>query len=299
MDQAYFITAIGTPLTEEEELQEQGLEIQLADQWSAGINGILVAGSMGAMQLLMDQTYRRLVERSVELSKGQGEVLVGAGDASFARTRDRILFLNQFKIDGVAVLAPFFWKFGQDELIEYFQSLAKVSKAPVYLYDLPAVTGTKLSMETILKLAEHPNIHGAKLTCEIAFVRSLADRVGESFRIIIANPYLVDMLLHSGLYNQLDGMWAMGPRWTVRIGTCAAQGDWKGAAESQRKMIELKDVVIGKYGFGGVTTVMNARGIPGCFAPRPMSNLSPQRSRQLLDEPIIQQLIKEDPAHPI
>ena len=296
MDQPYFITAIGTPLTEEEELHEQGLEIHLAEQWSAGINGILVAGSMGAMQLLTDQTYRRLVERSVELSKGRGEVIVGAGDTGFARTRERILFVNQFKIDGVAILAPFFWNFGQDELVEYFSSLAEVSKAPIYLYDLPVVTGTKLSMETILKLAEHPNIQGAKVTCEIAFVRNLVDRVGDSFRVMVANAYLVDMLLRFGLCNQLEGMWAMGPKWTVQIGACAVQGDWKGAAESQRKMIELKDVAILKYGFGSFTAVMNARGIPGRFAPRPFGDLSPQRLRQLLDEPIVQQLIKEDSA---
>ena len=56
MKKAYFITAIGTPLTEDECLHEEGLEIQLADQWNHGINGILVAGTMGAMQLLTNDT---------------------------------------------------------------------------------------------------------------------------------------------------------------------------------------------------------------------------------------------------
>ena len=60
MNQPYFITAIGTPLTQEEQLHEEGLAVQLEDQWAAGIDGILVAGSMGAMQLLSDETYRRL-----------------------------------------------------------------------------------------------------------------------------------------------------------------------------------------------------------------------------------------------
>ena len=296
MSQPYFITAIGTPLTEDEELHQEGLEIQLADQWSAGINGILVAGTMGAMQLLTDQTYRRLVEHSVDLSKGKGEVLVGAGDAGFARTRDRILFLNQFKIDGVAVLAPFFWNFGQDLLVEYFSSLADISKAPLYLYDLPQVTGTKLSMETVLTLAKHPNIPGIKASCAIEFTRSLKDKLGDSFRVIIANAFLVDMLLRFGLYNQLDGMWAIGPRWTVGIGRCAAENDWEGAAENQQKMVKLKEDVIFKYGFGGFTAAMNARGIPGRFAPRPFASLSGQKLEQLMDEPIVQRLIEEDPA---
>jgi len=296
MNQPCFITAIGTPLTEDEGLHEEGLAIELEDQWRAGIDGILVAGSMGAMQLLSDETYRRLIEQSVELSSGRGEILVGAGDTGFARTRDRILFLNQFKIDGVAVLAPFFWKFGQDELVEYFSSLADICRSPLYLYDLPQVTGTTLSLETVLKLAKHPNIPGIKASCEIAFIRSLADRVGDSFRVIIANAFLVDTLLHHGFYNHLDGMWAMAPRWTVEIGGCAARSDWQGAADNQRKIIELKEVVILKYDFAGFTGVMNARGIPGFFTPRPFTRLSQDRREQLLNEPIVQKLMKEDPA---
>ena len=107
MKSAHFITAIGTPLTEDEALHEQGLEAHLADQRNSHIDGILVGGTMGAMQLLTEETYRRLVRRAVELWAGHGEIFVGAGDTGLARTRERILFLNQFQIDGVAVLAPY------------------------------------------------------------------------------------------------------------------------------------------------------------------------------------------------
>ena len=138
-----FITALGTPLTEDERLLEQGLEIELARQWEAGISAVLAAGSMGVLQLLQDQTYQNLVRRVFDLSRGRGEIFVGAGDASFVRTRDRIEFLNGHKIDGVLVLPPYFFPFNQRELIDYFRSLADVSRAPLYLYDIPAWTRTK------------------------------------------------------------------------------------------------------------------------------------------------------------
>lgn len=296
MATAYFITAIGTPLTQDEKLHEQGLKAQLEDQWNSGIDGILVAGTMGTMQLLSDDTYRMLVERSVEISGGRGEVLVGAGDAGFARSRDRILFLNNLKIDGIAVLVPYFYKFSQEELVDYFSSLADIAKAPLYLYDLPAVTGVKLSMETVLKLAEHANIAGIKISGEVEFSRRLQDNVGDSFRVITAEPFLVDVLLRHGMCNHLDGMWAMCPGWTVAIGKCAAQGDWAGANENQRKVGKLKEIAMLKYGFGSFTDVMNARGIEGYFTPRPFTRLSRQRHEELLNEDIIKKLIAEDPA---
>ena len=292
---AKFITAIGTPLTPNEQLHEQGLEIQLADQWNHDIDGILVAGSMGMMQLLTNETYRRLVERSVEMSAGRGEVLVGAGDAGFARSRDRILFLNDFKIDGVAVLAPYFYNFSPEELIDYYRSLADVSKAPIYLYDLPAVTGTKLAIDTVLEIAKHPNIHGVKASCNFDDTRQLIDAIGDSFRIIVAQPNLVDMLLHHGVCEHLDGVWAIMPGWTVAIGECAAKGDWEGATTYQRKISAVRTLLL-KFGIGSFTDLMNARGIPGNFAPRPFARLDDAKRESLLGEESVRQLMAEDPA---
>ena len=295
MESAYFITAIGTPLTEDERLHEEGLEIELNDQWAAGINGILVAGTMGMMQLLTDETYRRLVERSVELSAGKGEILVGVGDAGFARTRDRIHYASQFKVDAVAVLSPYFIKYSQPQLVDYFKALADVSSVPVYMYDLPVITGIKLSLETILELAKHPNIHGIKASCELAFTRQLIDLADDDFRVIVARPELGDLALRHGITQQLDGMWTIAPRWTVAIGRAAAAGDWEAAAEYQRRVYTVRNLLV-KYGIGAFTAMMNARGIPGIFTPQPTTPMCPAEREKLLDEPIMKKLVEEDPA---
>ena len=162
MNRPYLISAIGTPVTENDDLHIDGLAAHLAAQANALINGILVAGSMGLMQLLADGTYRELIARSVEQWRGRGELLVGVGDTSFARTRDRIRLVNDYPVDGTVVLSPYFVNFSQSELIEYFQALAAESKAPLFLYDLPQRTRTSLSVETILRLSETPNIAGIK-----------------------------------------------------------------------------------------------------------------------------------------
>ncbi len=157
---ATLVSAIGTPLTDAELLHEEGLAAHIEDQWSSGITGLLVAGTMGLLQLLRDETYEALVRRSVEFSRGKGEVLVGAGDCGFARTRDRIAFLNTQKVDGVVVLAPYFLCFSQSELLDYFRGLADESRAPLYLYDLPQRTRCKIQLATALELSNHPNIRG-------------------------------------------------------------------------------------------------------------------------------------------
>ena len=291
MKSSYFITAIGTPMNADETLCEKGLEQELADQKAKGYEGILVAGSMGCMQLLKDETYRKLIERAVKLF--DGEIMVGAGDCGFARTAARIEYINNFKVDGVAVLAPFFWKLSQGELVDYYKALADVSKAPLYLYDLPQVTGTKLSMDTCLELAKHPNIAGAKLSGPLDFSRHLNDAVGDKFRVIIANPDLLDMTIKYGIHNQLDGIWVITAGWTREIRLAAEKGDWARAAVYVRKMITVRDL-LGKYGWASFTDMMNARGIEGYFVGKPFKRLDAARKDALLNEPIMKELVAED-----
>jgi 4-hydroxy-tetrahydrodipicolinate synthase len=288
-------TAVGTPLTKDEQLHKDGLAIHLDDQANHGICNILAAGTMGAMQLLTDETYKQLVRLSVDLWAGRGEILIGAGDAGFARSRDRILFLNDFKIDGVAVLAPYFWGFGQSELIDYYSRLADISKAPLYLYDLPQVTGTKIAMDTFSKLSKHPNIKGAKVSCDFDFSRQLIDIADDDFRVIVAQPNITDMLLQHGVKDQLEGVWSITPGWIAGLVQAAEKQDWCTAKRFQLKITKLRNL-LGKYGFAVFTNMMNARGIPGCFTPLPFAGLTKKQNQQLLNEPVIKQLIEEDPV---
>jgi 4-hydroxy-tetrahydrodipicolinate synthase len=294
MKQGYFITAIGTPLTDDEQLDGDALRAQLADQAGWGIDGILAGGTMGAMQLLTDETWRELIRVSAEAFGGEGEVLAGAGDAGFARTRDRIRLLNELKIDGVAVLVPYFWRFSQDELIDYYTALAAESRSPLYLYDLPQLVGMGLSLETVERLAEVENIRGIKCSGPLDQTRLLLDAVGEIFRVIVASPVMADVTLHHGIRDHLDGMWAIVPGWVAQIDAAAAGGDWTAAALAQRKLNDARDLIV-RYGMPAFTAMMNARGLRGRWVPRPYASLSGERAERFEAEPILRALVEENP----
>jgi dihydrodipicolinate synthase/N-acetylneuraminate lyase len=80
----------------------------LDDQAQAHVDGVLVAGTMGAMPLLTHRTYEQLIRASVEQWSSYGGVLVGGGDLSFERTKVRIRFVNGLRIDGAVIFAVFF-----------------------------------------------------------------------------------------------------------------------------------------------------------------------------------------------
>jgi 4-hydroxy-tetrahydrodipicolinate synthase len=285
------IAAIGTPLTAHESLHLEGLQRHLHDQWEAGITGVLVGGTMGLMQLLPDKTYLSLVEQSIRLSAGRGQVLIGVGDTALTRTLDRVNLLNRWQVDGVVVLCPYLWKFTQQELIRYFSAIAECSKNPVFLYDLPVLTGTKLELETVLALAKHKNIRGIKSSGDFSWTRQLIDLAPAGFEVIVAQADLMDVLLRHGVRSHLDGIYAAAPMWVRQIAVAADAHNWDRAAEYQQRLSSLLRVVK-RYGvFQAFTAILNARGVPGNFAPAPLQPLPDEQREALVAEPIVQELL--------
>jgi 4-hydroxy-tetrahydrodipicolinate synthase len=280
---ASLISAICTPLTDDDSLHVEGLAAHLDDQWRHGIKGVLIGGTMGLMQLLDDATYRDLVRRSVEFSKGRGEILVGVGDASFKRTLERIRFVEQCDVDGVVVLSPYFYQLGQAELIAYFSGLANQSKKPLYMYDLPGRTKTSLELDTVLQLAKHPNIRGIKCSGEWTGTRRLMDRVGDSFRVVPAQPLIVDTLARCGVRENLDGVYSLVPGLSTSIVEAVERGDFVAASAHQNELTELLMLIVTAYPlFPACTAILNARGVPGKVNPTPMKSLDAAQVEKLL-----------------
>ncbi|MEO7402649.1 MAG: dihydrodipicolinate synthase family protein [Burkholderiales bacterium] len=288
----YLCAAIGTPLDQNECLHAEGLRTHLEDQAEARVDGVLVAGTMGAMPLLTHRTYEQLVRATVETWSRHGEVLVGVGDLSFERTKERIRFVNELRIDGAVILTPFFLSYSQAELIWYFEALAAESHAPIYLYDLPQRTGITLELETVLTLAQHPNIAGIKCSGDLGQARRLIDALeGSSFRVIVAQAPLIDVLLRAGIGEHVDGVYCLVPQLVRGIFNAAAQADWELAAKRSRALQGLLGL-LRKYGvFAATTAILNHRGIAGNFAPRPHQPLSATAIEELLSEPALHEAL--------
>jgi len=281
---------VGTPLTEDEGLHVEGLEAILAAQWVSGIDGVLVAGTMGLLQLLREETYARLVEHTVQLCRGKGELLIGVGDAGFARTADRIRTTNRYAVDGVVVVTPYLVRFQRAELKDYFLALADVAKAPLFLYDLPSLTGVRLETDLVLELSQHPNIAGIKCSGSLEDALDLIQRADPSFRVIVAKADQVDTLCQQGIHHHLDGVFSLVPEWTNNIARAAENEDWAAAAAAQRLVSETLKV-LHQYGvFPAYSALLGARGIPGSFAPRPFRALEEEQRRELLESPLVESL---------
>jgi 4-hydroxy-tetrahydrodipicolinate synthase len=281
---SHFITALVTPLQEDDSLHVEGLESLIAQQETGGITSFLVGGSMGAMQLLPDETYRDLMTESTRIIGSNTQLYAGVGDAGFVRTRDRLEFVNTLPFDGVVVLTPYVMPYAQDELIEYFFALADIARAPLFLYDLPVLTRCKLEMPTVQKLATHPNIAGIKCSDEPGYARQVRDLAGDDFRVILAAPTLIDVFLRDGFTEHLDGCFCLCPEQIAEMGQAVSVGDWERAAYLQQGVNRTLRLLRKYEVWRPFTALLHELGIPGRFKPRPHRNWGEAETQEFLQD---------------
>ncbi len=284
--------AICTPLHPDESLHVEGLKTHLTAQWRMGASGVLIGGTMGLMQLLRADTYRDLVRESVAAARNRGEILVGIGDTSLARTRERLHICEEFNPDGVVVLTPYFYKFARQDLIDYFKTLADESKKPLFVYYLPTLTGVTLDIDAAVELSRHPNIRGIKCSCDYAWAQQLRDETPSDFRVIVAQPTLLAPLFRAGVQEHLDGIFGVLPGLTGHLLRACAAENWEEADKKQTLLSRVLRIIVGSYPlFPACEALLNQQGVPGQFCPAPIRRLSDEQKQKLLAEPLIREAL--------
>ncbi len=168
------VTALGTPLDRNEDLHEAGMRKQIRMQLAAGVDGLLVLGSMGCMQMLKDEVFVEAVEVTIDEVRGAVPVIVGCGDTSTERTLARIRLAENYPLTGVALIPPFIFRFSQTELHDYFTGVASQTSLPGLSVRQPGTHGPFAGIRTGPGVGQrHPNIVGLKASGDfLAFRRS-------------------------------------------------------------------------------------------------------------------------------
>ena len=88
--------------------------------------------------------------------------------------------------------------------------------------------------------------------------------------------------------EHLDGVFALMPSWTTRLGRAVENRDWEEAAEYRRRILHVRDLLRRFGSFSTATALWNAQGVPGNFAPAPIRPLTEQQRKQVFEDPVVQ-----------
>jgi 4-hydroxy-tetrahydrodipicolinate synthase len=157
------VTAMVTPFREDHSLDLDAARGLAAHLFEHGTESIVAAGSTGESPTLTHAEKIELFRAVIEVAKGAGgRVLCGTGTYNTAETLELSREAESLGADGLLLVTPYYNKPPQRGLLEHFTRVANAVSLPVIAYNIPGRTATRIEHDTLLRLAEIPNIVGVK-----------------------------------------------------------------------------------------------------------------------------------------
>jgi 4-hydroxy-tetrahydrodipicolinate synthase len=155
------LTAMITPFRDGR-LDEARLREQIELQIKGGVDGLVPVGTTGESPTLSFDEHKRVIELSVEVSRGRVPVIAGVGANATSEALELHEFAKQIGAKGGLSVNPYYNKPSQEGLYRHFMTLADKVELPIVLYNIPGRTGITMSAQTVARLAKHPNIVAIK-----------------------------------------------------------------------------------------------------------------------------------------
>ncbi|MGP1274929.1 MAG: 4-hydroxy-tetrahydrodipicolinate synthase [Caulobacterales bacterium] len=236
-------TALITPFSNGQ-LDLAALKRVVEHQIKAGSHGLVPVGTTGECVTLTVEEHRAVVETVIETAAGRVPVIAGAGSNNTAHSIELARFAKSAGADAILVAAPYYNKPSQDGLAAHYLAIADAVEIPLFVYNVPGRSVVDISVETMARVARHPNIIGVKdATGDIARVTQHRLAIGTDFIQLSGEDA-------SALgYNAHGGTGVISVTSNVAPALCAAfqnatlEGRWEEARELNERLQLLHEVM--------------------------------------------------------
>lgn len=155
-------TALVTPFNKNLTIDEKALEALVEFQIEQGINGLVPVGTTGESPTLNHEEHLRVIEIVVKKSAGRVPVIAGTGSNSTDEAIEYTKSALAIGADASLQVAPYYNKPTQEGLYRHFSAIADAVDMPLVVYNIPGRSSVNIEGDTLLRLAEHPNIQAVK-----------------------------------------------------------------------------------------------------------------------------------------
>jgi len=275
------LTAMVTPMTSDGAIDYDGAA-RLARYLVSDMrnDGLVISGTTGESPTTTDAEKDRLLRTVIEAVGDQATIVAGVGTNDTAHTCE---LARQAEAAGAAALlavTPYYNKPPQNGLVAHFRAVADATALPVMLYDIPGRTATAIATESLLQLAEHP---------QIVAVKDAKDDPGAA-SLVMASTQLAyycgtDMVNLPWLAIGAVGLVSVvghvaGDRLHEMIDAYAA-GDVAGALQIHRDLLPVYTGLFRSQGVIMTKAALGLLGLPGGPVRGPLADANPAQIEQL------------------
>lgn len=236
------ITAIVTPFKADGSVDEAALGAFVEWQVAEGIHGLVPVGSTGEAVTLSPAERERVLRITAERSGGRVPVIAGAGSNDTAAAIEASKVLGRAGATHLLHVSPMYNKPPQRGIVAHFTAIADASPLPVVLYNVPGRTGSNMTAETTLELAEHPNIVAMKeASGNTGQIDAILRGRPEGFGVLSGDDGLTLAVMAAGGDGVISVISNAVPGLVAQLTDALARSDLKTAALIHHRLSPLVD----------------------------------------------------------
>jgi 4-hydroxy-tetrahydrodipicolinate synthase len=211
-------TAIVTPF-KDGHLDVPALERLIRAQIRGGVDGIVPVGTTGESPTLSFEEHIEVIRLAVKFAGGKIKVIAGTGGNSTSEAIYLTRAAEEAGADASLQVAPYYNRPTQEGLFQHFRAVARATRLPIILYNIPGRCGVEIAVETVQRLArECANIVGIKEAGgNVDRVSQLRAALGPGFTLLSGDDALTLPFLAVGAHGVISVASNIIPRDVARL----------------------------------------------------------------------------------
>ena len=237
--------AVTTKFTKDDKLDLDLFGINIDAQVDAGVDGIVLGGTLGEASTLTVGEKEQLVRFTVDRVEHQVPVVINIAEGSTREAVQQAALAEAWGARGLMILPPMRYKSDHRETVQYFASVAESTSLPVMIYNNPIDYKIEVTLDMFEDLAAYSNIQAVKeSTRDVSNVTRMINRFGNRFRLLCGVDTIAVEELLLGADGWVAGLVCAFPKETVATYRLAKAGRVQEARELIRWFLPLLELDI-------------------------------------------------------
>lgn len=266
--------ALVTPFNEHLEIDYKALK-KLMAYTSKGVDYYVVMGTTGESVTITDDEKKEVLEFVIKNNFKKLPIVFGIGGNNTNHVLESIKHSNFKGVDGLLSVSPYYNKPSQEGIYQHFKLIAEASPVPVIIYNVPSRTGSNITADTTLRLAQVKNIIATKeASGNLEQCMNISKRKPKDFLLISGDDMMTVPLYSIGSKGVISVLANAFPVYFRKMKEHAFNNDYAKASAEQFRILEINGLMYEEGNPVGVKQLLSEMGICEPYTRLPMAPAS-------------------------
>ena len=253
--------ALVTPFHTDGSIDFTALKALVTLQIQGGTDFLVVQGTTGESPTLSQEEKRLVLDTVLEVNNGQLPVVYGVGGNN-TLALEPLLKNIPSGVDGILSVSPYYNKPIQKGIVAHFKMVASLTDLPIILYNVPGRTGSNMSIETTLELAELPNVVAVKeASGNMEQIMDIIRQRKSGFGVLSGDDNLTMPLIAAGADGVISVVANAFPERFSQMVHASMSGNLELAKQAHYDLFCVTKMFFEEGNPGGVKVALAARGL--------------------------------------